>query len=101
MEDIFFGRLFLTNNSSKDPQKQLDVGHDVARQVAGGDERIFGIMMESHLKGGRQDLVPGKALEYGVSITDGCVGWEESRALLDELADAVRQRRVKAEVEGG
>ena len=87
-------------NSSKNPQKQLDVGHDVAVQVARGDERIFGVMMESHLKGGRQDLVPGKTLEYGVSITDGCVGWDESRALLDELADAVRQRRVKAEVEG-
>ena len=57
------------------------------------------MMVESHLKAGRQDLVPGKALEYGVSITDGCIGWEESRALLDELAEAVRARRVKAEAE--
>ena len=56
-------------------------------------------MMESHLKAGRQDLIPGKPLQYGVSITDGCVGWEESRALLDELAEAVSARRVKAEAE--
>ena len=90
---------FSHGNSSKNPQKQLDVGRDVAAQIANGEERIFGIMMESHLKGGRQDLVPGKALEYGVSITDGCVSWEESRAMLDELADAVRTRRLKAEAE--
>jgi 3-deoxy-7-phosphoheptulonate synthase len=90
---------FSHGNSSKNPQKQLDVGRDVAAQVGGGEERIFGIMMESHLKAGRQDLLPGKALQYGVSITDGCVGWEESHALLDELAEAVRRRRVKAEAE--
>ena len=90
---------FSHGNSSKNPQKQLDVGRDVATQVAAGDERIFGIMMESHLKGGRQDLVPGRELQYGVSITDGCVGWEESRALLDELAEAVRTRRIKAEAD--
>ena len=90
---------FSHGNSSKNPQKQVDVGHDVAAQVAAGDERIFGIMLESHLKAGRQDLVPGKALQYGVSITDGCISWDESRALLEELAEAVRQRRVKAEAE--
>jgi 3-deoxy-7-phosphoheptulonate synthase len=90
---------FSHGNSSKNPQKQLDVGRDVAAQVSGGEDRIFGVMMESHLKPGRQDLLPGKPLQYGVSITDGCVGWEESRALLDELAEAVRQRRVKAEAE--
>ena len=90
---------FSHGNSSKNPQKQVDVGHDVAAQVAAGDERIFGIMLESHLKGGRQDLIPGKTLQYGVSITDGCISWDESRALLEELADAVRQRRVKAEAE--
>ena len=90
---------FSHGNSSKNPQKQVDVGHDVAAQVAAGDERIFGIMLESHLKAGRQDLIPGKALQYGVSITDGCISWDESRALLEELAEAVRQRRVKAEAE--
>jgi 3-deoxy-7-phosphoheptulonate synthase len=71
----------------------------VSRQVAGGEDRIFGIMVESHLKPGRQDLIPGQPLQYGISITDGCIGWDDSRALLDELADAVRKRRVKAEAE--
>jgi 3-deoxy-7-phosphoheptulonate synthase len=87
---------FSHSNSSKKPEKQVDVGQDVARQVAGGDDRIFGVMVESHLKAGRQDLIPGKALAYGISITDGCIGWEESRTLLDTLADGVRKRRLKA-----
>jgi len=82
-------------NSSKNPQKQVDVGQEVARQIAGGEDRIFGVMVESHLKAGRQDLLPGKALVYGQSITDGCIGWEDSRKLLDTLAEAVRRRRVK------
>jgi len=56
-------------------------------------------MVESHLKPGRQDLIPGKPLQYGISITDGCIGWDDSRALLDELAEAVRKRRVKAEAD--
>ena len=87
------------SNAAKQAHKQVDVGHDVARQLAGGEDRIFGIMVESHLKAGRQDLLPGKPLVYGQSITDGCIGWEESRALLDTLADAVQKRRIKAEVE--
>ena len=82
-------------NSSKNPQKQVDVGEDVARQIAGGEDRIFGVMVEGHLKAGRQDLLPGKPLVYGQSITDGCIGWEDSRKLLDSLAEAVRRRRVK------
>ena len=90
---------FSHGNSSKNAQKQIDVGHDVSRQIAGGEDRIFGIMVESHLKGGRQDLLPGKSLQYGVSITDGCISWDDSRALLEELADAVRKRRLKAEAE--
>ncbi|MGZ9006225.1 MAG: 3-deoxy-7-phosphoheptulonate synthase, partial [Burkholderiales bacterium] len=90
---------FSHGNSSKNPQKQLDVGQDVAAQIAAGDERIFGIMLESHLKAGRQDLIPGKALQYGVSITDGCVGWEDTQVLLENIAEAVRKRRVKAEAE--
>jgi 3-deoxy-7-phosphoheptulonate synthase len=96
------GRLmidFSHGNSSKNPQKQIDVGRDVAQQIAGGEDRIFGIMAESHLKAGRQDLVPGKELVYGQSITDGCIGWEDTRALLETLADAVRRRRVKAETD--
>src|SRR5687767_14994340 len=88
------------DNSGKDPAKQVAVGHDVSEQIAGGDSRIFGIMVESHLKAGRQDLIPGKTLTYGQSITDACVGWEDTRTLIDTLANAVRQRRVKAAVNG-
>jgi 3-deoxy-7-phosphoheptulonate synthase len=87
---------FSHGNSGKDPQRQIIVAQDVAAQVAVGDETILGVMMESHLKAGRQDLLPGKPLIYGVSITDACAGWEESRAVLDALAEAVRQRRLKA-----
>jgi 3-deoxy-7-phosphoheptulonate synthase len=91
---------FSHGNSAKEPEKQIDVGREVAAQIAGGDGRIFGVMVESHLKAGRQDLIPGKELVYGQSITDACIGWEDSRALLDMLADAVRQRRLKAAAEG-
>jgi 3-deoxy-7-phosphoheptulonate synthase len=86
---------FSHSNSSKKPEKQVDVAQDVAHQVANGDERIFGVMVESHLKPGRQDLVPGKPLAYGQSITDGCISWEDTHTLLDTLADGVRQRRLK------
>ncbi len=87
---------FSHSNSSKKPEKQVDVAKDVAGQVAAGDERIFGVMVESHLKAGRQDLVPGKPLAYGVSITDGCIGWDESRGVLEDLAEGVRKRRLNA-----
>ena len=88
---------FSHGNSSKKPERQVDVGRDVAGQIAGGEARIIGVMVESHLKAGRQDLVSGKELIYGMSITDGCIGWEESRKLLGVLADAVSQRRLKAQ----
>jgi 3-deoxy-7-phosphoheptulonate synthase len=88
---------FSHGNSSKKFEKQLDVARDVAGQISGGEVRIFGIMAESHLKAGRQDLVAGKELVYGMSITDGCIGWEDSRKLLGILADAVRERRLKAQ----
>jgi 3-deoxy-7-phosphoheptulonate synthase len=91
---------FSHGNSGKKPEKQVGVGHEVAAQIANGDGRIFGVMVESHLKAGRQDLQPDKELIYGLSITDACVGWEDSRALLDALADAVRKRRLKAETDG-
>jgi 3-deoxy-7-phosphoheptulonate synthase len=81
-------------NSEKRYQRQVEVGGDVARQVSAGDKRIFGAMAESHLQGGRQDLVPGKELVYGQSITDGCIGWDETVPLLDGLAQAVRERRL-------
>jgi 3-deoxy-7-phosphoheptulonate synthase len=87
-------------NSGKEPAKQVGVGKEVASQITAGDARIFGVMIESHLKAGRQDLVPGKPLNYGQSITDACVGWEDSRALIDGFADAVRQRRLKAAENG-
>jgi 3-deoxy-7-phosphoheptulonate synthase len=90
---------FSHGNSGKDPQKQVEVGARVAEQIANGDARVFGVMIESHLKPGRQDLMPGKPLAYGMSITDACVGWEESRALLDTLAEAVRKRRMLAAAE--
>ncbi|MGN6703890.1 MAG: 3-deoxy-7-phosphoheptulonate synthase AroG [Burkholderiaceae bacterium] len=80
-------------NSSKKPENQIPVSADIGRQIAGGDTRIVGVMVESHLVAGRQDLIPGKELAYGQSVTDGCIGWEESIGLLDGLAAAVRQRR--------
>ena len=88
---------FSHSNSAKNPQKQVDVAADVAGQIGAGDARIFGVMFESHLKAGRQDLVPGKELVYGMSITDGCIGWEDCRKVLEILADGVRQRRLKAQ----
>ena len=81
-------------NASKRYEKQMEVGADVARQMAQGDERIVGVMVESHINAGRQDLVPGKPLAYGVSITDPCLGWDDTTALLDTLADGVRKRRL-------
>jgi 3-deoxy-7-phosphoheptulonate synthase len=83
------------SNSRKQHRLQIEVMHDVARQVAAGDRRIFGVMLESNLVEGRQDLVPGKPLAYGMSITDACIGWEETVGVLDVLADAVRERRLK------
>jgi 3-deoxy-7-phosphoheptulonate synthase len=85
---------FSHGNSSKNFKRQMDVARNVAGQLAGGDDRIFGVMVESHLREGRQDLMPGKPLEHGMSITDACLGWEDSVALLDILAQAVRDRRV-------
>ncbi|MDO9467213.1 MAG: 3-deoxy-7-phosphoheptulonate synthase, partial [Thiobacillus sp.] len=81
-------------NSSKQYQRQIDVGAEVAAQVAGGDMRIIGAMIESHLNAGRQDLVPGQPLEYAKSITDACIGWDDTVPLLRLLADAVKKRRL-------
>ncbi|MCU0869368.1 MAG: 3-deoxy-7-phosphoheptulonate synthase [Burkholderiales bacterium] len=81
-------------NSRKDPQNQIGVADAIAAQVAGGDDRIIGMMIESHLVAGRQDLVPGRALVYGQSITDACIDWDASVAVLEALAEAVRARRV-------
>jgi 3-deoxy-7-phosphoheptulonate synthase len=81
-------------NSQKQYERQLDVAHEVAAQVAGGEDRIVGAMVESHINPGRQDLIQGQPLAYGVSITDACIGWESTVSLLRELAEAVRRRRV-------
>jgi 3-deoxy-7-phosphoheptulonate synthase len=81
-------------NSSKQYQRQMDVGADVAAQLAAGDDRIMGVMVESNLNPGRQDLVAGQPLARGVSITDACIGWEDTAALLETLANGVRARRL-------
>jgi 3-deoxy-7-phosphoheptulonate synthase len=80
-------------NSSKDYTRQPLVGHDVAGQIAAGDKRIMGVMIESNLMAGAQPLVPGQPLVYGQSITDACIDWNETHGLLKELAGAVRTRR--------
>jgi 3-deoxy-7-phosphoheptulonate synthase len=80
-------------NSAKDYRRQAQVARELARQVAGGERRILGVMVESHLREGRQDLKPGVALQPGVSITDGCIGWEQTEEVLRELADAVSRGR--------
>jgi 3-deoxy-7-phosphoheptulonate synthase len=85
------------SNSQKNYLRQVDVSAEVAAQLATGDDRIMGVMIESHLKAGRQDLLPGKELVYGQSITDACIGWEDSVLLLEELARAVRARRIERE----
>jgi 3-deoxy-7-phosphoheptulonate synthase len=80
-------------NSAKDHLRQVAVAHDVAGQIGGGERRITGVMIESHLEPGRQDLVPGRPLKHGISITDGCLGFAQSVAVLRELAGAVSARR--------
>ena len=80
-------------NSSKQYLRQIDVAQDVARQIAAGERRIVGVMIESHLEEGRQDLLPGVAPRHGVSITDACIGFTQTVPVLQQLAMAVRQRR--------
>jgi 3-deoxy-7-phosphoheptulonate synthase len=81
-------------NSSKQHRRQIEVAHDVAAQVAAGERRIMGLMIESHLNEGRQDLQAGQPLAYGVSITDACISFEQTVPVLDALAQAVRARRM-------
>ena len=80
-------------NSSKKHENQIPVCADIGARIAAGDQRIVGVMVESHLVAGRQDLVAGKQLTYGQSITDACLGWDHSQALLENLAADVRTRR--------
>ena len=83
-------------NSAKQHRRQIDVAADVAAQLAAGERRIIGVMVESHLQAGRQDLRDGVPLQPGVSITDACIGWTDTVPLLQGLAQAVRQRRARA-----
>jgi 3-deoxy-7-phosphoheptulonate synthase len=84
-------------NSSKQHEKQLVVARDIASQIAAGSSSIFGVMIESHLQAGAQKFTPGKddaaKLEYGKSITDACLGWEDSLTALEVLSQAVKARR--------
>ncbi|ANS87918.1 3-deoxy-7-phosphoheptulonate synthase [Vibrio scophthalmi] len=80
-------------NSSKQYKRQMVVAEDVAGQLAAGEDAIFGVMIESHLVEGRQDLIDGKAATYGQSITDGCINWGDTEQVLRQLAQAVKQRR--------
>ena len=86
-------------NSSKQHQRQLDVARDIAAQLAGGSRQIFGVMVESNLVAGAQKFSPGKddprALCYGQSITDACIGWDDSVGMLKVLSDAVKARRAR------
>jgi 3-deoxy-7-phosphoheptulonate synthase len=79
-------------NSRKQHKIQLDVGDKVATQIANGDKRIIGVMIESHLVAGRQDVIPGKPLVYGQSITDACLGWDDTEKLIAKLAQASASR---------
>ena len=87
-------------NSSKDPARQPMVIDDIAGQIAKGQQEIVGVMIESNLVAGRQDLIAGRALTYGQSVTDGCVDWETSVKMLEVLAQAVRDRRSQAGASG-
>jgi 3-deoxy-7-phosphoheptulonate synthase len=86
-------------NSSKQFEKQLDVARDIASQIASGSNSVFGVMVESHLRAGAQKFTPGKddssKLEYGQSITDACLGWDDSLAALEVLSQAVQARRAR------
>jgi len=82
-------------NSRKKPEKQIQVGRDVAGQIARGDRRIIGVMIESHLVAGSQHLSSGTDLVYGQSVTDACIGWDDTVPLLTELAQATAKRRKR------
>jgi 3-deoxy-7-phosphoheptulonate synthase len=81
-------------NSQKDHRRQVDVARDIAARIAAGERRVVGVMIESHLEEGRQDLTPGVAPRRGMSITDACIGWAPTDEALRGLADAVRRRRA-------
>jgi 3-deoxy-7-phosphoheptulonate synthase len=81
-------------NAAKQFKRQMEVAGDIAGQIAGGERRIIGVMVESHLVEGRQELEAGAPLRFGQSVTDPCLGWDDSVALLQALAEGVRKRRA-------
>ena len=81
-------------NSQKKPENQVPVAQDIAEQLADGESRIFGVMVESNIAGGREDLVAGRTPTYGRSITDGCLDWDSSVTVLEALAEGVSERRL-------
>ncbi|MDA1118575.1 MAG: 3-deoxy-7-phosphoheptulonate synthase [Proteobacteria bacterium] len=83
-------------NAAKHYKRQLDVTRELAAQISAGERRIIGTMVESHLVEGRQELVPGKPLQYGQSVTDACLGWKDSLEVLEILAGAVKERRKRS-----
>jgi 3-deoxy-7-phosphoheptulonate synthase len=80
-------------NAAKEYRRQIEVAHDIAGQLARGERRIVGVMVESHLHEGRQELRAGQPLQFGQSITDACLGWDDSVKLLEGLAGGVKKRR--------
>jgi len=80
-------------NSSKQFKKQIEVGQNIAEQIAHGEQRIFGVMIESNLEEGRQDIIPDSKLVYGQSVTDSCLGWDDTTDLIRKLAEAVEARQ--------
>jgi len=86
-------------NSSKQHERQVDVARDIAAQVSSGSRKVFGVMIESHLNAGAQKFSPGKdkalTLEYGKSITDACLGWDDSLTVLETLSQSVKARRAR------
>jgi 3-deoxy-7-phosphoheptulonate synthase len=82
-------------NSEKQYRRQIEICADIANRIAAGERSISGVMIESHLHEGRQDLQPGKQLREGVSITDACIGWDDTDRVLQMLAKAVRTGRQR------
>src|SRR5512134_5171 len=83
-------------NAAKQHKRQIEVARDIAGQMARGERRIIGVMVESHLVEGRQEALPGEPLRFGQSITDACLGWKDSLEVLETLASAVKERRKHA-----
>lgn len=81
-------------NSHKKHELQVQVGADIANQIAAGDRRIFGVMIESHLVAGRQDIIVGQEITYGQSVTDACLAWDDTEVLIAKLTQAVQKRRI-------